>query len=110
MIKPSVGRVVWFTPSVNEICIRVHTDKPPQPCAAIVAYVWHDRMVNLAVFDHNGNSFERTSVTLLQDDDPKPENGYFASWMPYQKGQAAKTEELLKATAQSTAIDPGATA
>jgi len=32
-----------------------------------------------------------TSLHSLQDNEPKPE-GNFACWMPYQKGQAAKTE------------------
>lgn len=49
-------------------------------------------MVNLATFDHNGNPQPKTSVPLLQDDDAKPEGGYFCSWMPYQVGQAKKHE------------------
>lgn len=100
MIQPSIGRVVWFTPSVN--------DDPradiKQPLIGHVAYVWNDRLVNLAVFDQNGNSLGgRTSVQLLQDDDLKPEHGYFASWMPYQKGQAAKTE-AAEAAARGSAV------
>jgi len=34
----------------------------------MVAYVWHERMVNLVVFDHYGRTFNQTSVPLLQDD------------------------------------------
>jgi hypothetical protein len=30
---------------------------------------------------------------LIQDGDERPD-GCFAEWMPYQKGQAAKTEQL----------------
>lgn len=87
MISPTVGRVVWFTPSITpEPGFTLH-DRA-KPCAAMVAYVWSDRMVNLVVFDSNGVPFSKTSVTLLQDDDPKPELGYFCSWMPYQVGQA----------------------
>jgi hypothetical protein len=99
MISPTAGRVVWFTPStvVNDPFF-VMID-PTKPCAATVAYVWGDRMVNLAVFDQNGNLHPRTSVPLLQDDDRKPETGYFCSWMPYQVGQAAKTEAAEKAAA-----------
>ncbi|UPK31796.1 hypothetical protein IVB18_26055 [Bradyrhizobium sp. 186] len=92
MIKPTVGRVVWFTPSINahqtDPAFR-HID-PAQPCAAMVTHVWGDRMVNLVTFDSNGAAFGKTSVVLLQDDDAKPEYGYFCSWMPYQVGQAAK--------------------
>lgn len=92
MIAPTVGRVVWFTPGI--------TADPrfdvKQPCAALVAYVHDERCVNLAWFDQMGLSREACSVPLLQDDDAKPEQGYFASWMPYQRGQAAKTEALEK--------------
>lgn len=53
-------------------------------------------MINIAFFDQNGVAHNATSVALLQDDDSKPEFGFFASWMPYQQGQAAKTEALQK--------------
>lgn len=91
MIKPTVGRIVWYTPSeFDRAAMTVHDDK--QPLAGIVTYVWNDRMVNLLVTDHSGAPYAKTSVPLLQDDDPRPETGFFAEWMPYQKGQAAKTE------------------
>lgn len=91
MIKPTPGRVVWFTPSTLAVSAAnfTHNDQT-KPLAAMVCHVWGDRMVNLVVFDSNGVPHSRTSVMLLQDDDPKPENGYFCSWMPYQVGQAAK--------------------
>lgn len=89
MIKPSVGRVVWFTPYAD--AENYHGD---QPMAAIVTYVFGDRMVNLAVFDHNGNSKPYTSVTLVQEGDPRPD-GRFAEWMPYQIGQAKKHESNI---------------
>ena len=88
MIKPTNGRVVLFTPAKGgEPGFTYHGD---QPLAAMVAHVWNDRMINLVVFDSNGIPFGKTSVTLLQDDDRAPPHGYFAEWMPYQIGQAAK--------------------
>jgi hypothetical protein len=86
MIPPTIGRVVWFTPSVND---ETRFDVK-QPLAAFVTYVWHDRLVNLTVFSQDGTTppAQKTSVTLLQDDDLKPETGYFASWMPYQNIRA----------------------
>jgi hypothetical protein len=83
MIKPSVGRVVLY---------RGHPDEATalqgdQPCAAFVVYVWNDRLVNLAVFAHDGNHYPRKSVTLVQDGDEKP-SGAYAEWMPYQKAVA----------------------
>lgn len=91
MIKPSVGRVVWFTPYTVLPADFLMIDAK-QPCSASVAYVWNDRLVNLTVSDHYGYTHAFTSVRLLQDDDAKPEGGYFASWMPYQVGQAKKHE------------------
>jgi hypothetical protein len=91
MIQPSIGRIVWFWPQKE-----AEAPNPDQPNAALVVYVWDDRMVNLAVFDSNGNSRGETSVTLLQDDDVPNAYGRFASWVPYQKGQAAKAESLEK--------------
>lgn len=91
MIKPSIGHVVWFTPVSNT---GSSDFAPGAPLAAIVAHVHSDRCVNLGVFDANGVVHSRCSVTLLQDDDAKPENGYYAEWMPFQKGQAAKTEAI----------------
>jgi hypothetical protein len=86
MIEPTVGRVVWFYSAPREA----------QPNAAIVTYVWNTRMVNLVVFDANGVSRSETSVDLLQDDEKPQGQGRWCEWMPYQKGQAAKTEALEK--------------
>lgn len=93
MIVPTVGRVVWFTPE-TEFSGAYHDQT--QSLAAIVTYVWNERMVNLAVFDQNGVAHSRTSVELIQDDGSKPVGGHYCEWMPYQKGQAAKTEALEK--------------
>ena len=79
MIKPTVGRVVWYHR-------RGVTDNV---CAAIVCFVWNDRMVNLAAFDTNGNLFPATSVTLVQEGDAVPLAGPYCEWMPYQKQVAS---------------------
>lgn len=86
MIKPTVGRVVWYHPS--------GASSTDQPCAAIVAHVWSDTCINLATFSANGESSFQTSVFLYQNEtgSERPSSGY-AEWMPYQQGQAAKTEE-----------------
>lgn len=90
MIKPTVGRVVLYTPSSADNTIAKLDN---QPLAAIVACVWSDTCVNLAVFDSNGVATNRTSVLLIQDDAPKPSGGNYAEWMPYQIGQAKKAAE-----------------
>ena len=88
MIKPTVGRVLWFWRHG-----KTQVDAGEQPEAAIIAHVWSDTCVNLAVFDGNGVATNFTSVPLIQAGDAKPES-FFCEWMPYQQGQAAKTEEL----------------
>lgn len=92
MIKPSIGRVVLFTPAK---AADKRNDKT-QPLAAIVACVHSDRSVNLTVFEQSGAASIAgyINVPLLQDDDEPRETGFYAEWMPYQKGQAAKTEAL----------------
>lgn len=90
MITPTVGRIVWYRPGPRE---SIATPFNGDACAAIITYVHSDLCVNLAVFDPNGVPYSRTSVFLIQDGAEKPAYGY-AEWMPYQKGQAAKTEAL----------------
>jgi hypothetical protein len=89
-ILPTVGRVVLFTPYRLSGDGRFAHIDGEKPLAAIIAHVFHDGLVNLAVFDSNGVSHSRTSVKLVQADEAKPEHGYFCEWMPYQVGQAAK--------------------
>ena len=48
--------------------------------------------MNLSVIDANGVPHSRTSVELIQDACPAPGGASYCEWMPYQKGQAAKTE------------------
>lgn len=82
MIKPTIGRVVWYRQPGS-------TDEQ-QPNAAIVCYVHSDECVNLTWFDYSGGTFSATSVFLYQNEGEKPSSG-FCEWMPYQIGQAAKT-------------------
>jgi len=84
IIAPTVGRIVWY----------VQRKDPPkrQPLAALVTYVHDDRLVNLAVFTVDGRQLAATSVILVQEGDPKPDDSY-CKWMPYQLGQAKKHAE-----------------
>jgi hypothetical protein len=90
-ILPTVGRVVWFTPSRSFVPPDFLIIDPARPCSAMVAYVWSDSLVNLTVSDHYGKTFGMTSVPLMQEGEARPEAGYFCEWMPYQVGQAAST-------------------
>ncbi len=93
MIKPTVGRVVWFHQMTPDVFPGSHEAR-----AAIIAHVHSDRLVNLMVIDANGNTLSRTSITLVQEGDDVPTWAHCA-WMPYQKGQAAKTEAAEQALA-----------
>lgn len=114
-MKPSIGRKVWYWPSMfdlgigrtyisSESVMQVNqgmdaTKVTSQPCDATIVFVHSDSMVNLRVTDHNGNTHTRTSVALFE---PQAEAGRwklgndavlapqvpFAQWMPYQVSQA----------------------
>lgn len=82
MIKPTIGRVVLYKFDTSE-------DRWP----ALVCFVHSDTLINIGGFDHQCNAFGKSSVTLAQD---RPAEIGEAEWMPYQKGQAAKAEQLEK--------------
>ena len=83
MIKPSIGRIMWYWPDKQS--------RGDQPWAAIVTYVHSDHMVNLAVWDANANAKITTSVPVVQDGSPFiVGDSPYVEWMPYQIGQAKK--------------------
>lgn len=92
MIKPSNGRIVLYHRGERD---RIPQHDPDQPLTAQVVHVWSDRAVSLVVWDSEGEHHFRREITLLQDQDQPPPNGHpWCEWMPYQKGQAAKAEQL----------------
>jgi hypothetical protein len=84
MIVPTIGRVVWI---VNRYGAYRRNNVKAQPEVGLIAFVHDDRLINVAGFDMYGLPFALTEVTLLQDGDPVPDNGY-AQWMPYQVATA----------------------
>ena len=108
IIKPTVGRKVWYRPSAYDLMGPVpmcgSTAPGAQPLDATIIAVWGDRMVNVLVTDSMGKQFPVLSVTLLQAGDEPPKDaegniaGRYVEWMPYQQGQAAKTEATEKAS------------
>lgn len=92
MIKPSIGRVVWFWTCAGE------AEKPnAQPFAALVTYVHSDDCVNLAVFDREGDHIPHAAIQLWNGEGERPRSLH-CEWMPYQKGQAAKQESGIDST------------
>ncbi len=89
MIKPTIGRMVWYWPDGRR------TAQNAQPLSANVAYVHGDRLINIGYLDALGVAHSATSVHLTQDGDDVLDPAIpYCEWMPYQKGQAAKTEQL----------------
>lgn len=93
LIKPAVGRVVWYYPGGTP-----QRDAGMQPMAATIAYVHSDQLINIGYIDHDGQHGERTSIYLMADPDgtPPPDVISYCTWMPYQMGQAARTQEVAK--------------
>ena len=88
IIEPTVGRMVWFWPNgKSDINAKI------QPYAAQIAYVHSVGMINIGYLDANGEHKNQTSVPLIQEGQDQPYFS-FCEWMPFQKGQAAKTEAL----------------
>ncbi len=88
-ITPTVGRVVHYWPS--EQAIR---DRKAQPYAAIITHVWGDDCVNLSVLQDGSYPTNDTTPTSVS----RIDTGVSATcqcwaWMPFQQGQAAKTED-----------------
>jgi hypothetical protein len=85
-ITPTIGRKVWYYDFTTVGC-----NDPHQPYDATVIYVWGNDCVNLDVTDHHGNRLIKTSVPLRDPQDSACHGvSSFATWMPYQVGQARK--------------------
>lgn len=93
MIKPTVGRIVHF-----------FREYGVEPMAAIIANVWSDTCVNLAVFDHFGRPWMEppTSVLLVQPEAKPPADGAFCQWMPYQVKKTTGSESGEKEAGSET--------
>lgn len=103
MIKPSVGRKVWYRPSQNDLIgLGAMSSAIGQPLDATVLAVWGDRCVNVLVLDVMGKPFTKTSIKLIQEGDEIPKTldgtdaGGYVEWMPYQTGQAKKAEPVTE--------------
>lgn len=95
MIAPTVGRVVLlFTKDAKYDFGYCFT--PGKPHVALITAVHSDTLINVVAFDANGKSHPFTSIELKQAEDQKTYGTFWCEWMPYQKGQAAKTEAVEK--------------
>lgn len=100
-IEPSLGRIVWFFPPIDS---GRHEDG--QPFGSMIAGVNDDGTINLLVAARDGSPYGVQNVTLLQDGDDIDQDQAHAVWMPFQKGQAAKTEALQASGGQPVDLQP----
>ena len=105
LIKPTNGRVVWYTPDDADrtpILASSEFGGPNlpgmaysgSPLAAHVCAVHGDRMINVLVIDRNGVRWMRHRVTLVQEGDQAPPGGRYCHWMPYRSDKALAAESL----------------
>lgn len=85
IIVPTVGRVVWYWP-------RGERQPDQQPWLAHICYVNGDGTVNLLTADRWGVPHPKVNVRLVQDGETPPSPEHYCEFMPFQKGQAARTE------------------
>lgn len=85
-IEPTVGRVVHLR----------HPAFPGALLAGQIAAANEDGTINVGFLSPSGGHHSALNVQLVQDGDVVADVSLYAEWMPYQKGQAAKTEELEK--------------
>lgn len=97
IIAPTVGRILhYFLHDPADTSLpRFNTqgNDRPDPLAAMIVGVHSVDHVNLVVYDANGVAHCREAVPLVQGKGAAyPADRGHCEWMPYQKGQAAKTE------------------
>lgn len=101
---PTIGRVVYF-----------YDASGAREKMAFVTDVIEGHKVNLFVINHNGSIASRYEVRHAKDSgqDAGQNSGVSGAhwdWMPYQKGQATKTEELQRELDNNAALALGAAA
>lgn len=81
MIEPTVGRIVWVFASSEQ----------KQPLPAIITSVISNTEITVTIFDLSSERHQKLPLS-----DHLCEVYPFACWMPYQKSQAAKYDQLEK--------------
>lgn len=110
-IIPTVGRVMLFYPDHRTEQNNFSKPRLGEPCAALVASVNAENMVNLTVSDASGMPHPRRNVPVVQEGETPPATGYYATWMPYQVGQAknavsaAEPPDAISVQMRAAALD-----
>lgn len=109
MIKPTIGRRVWYWPSPKQLAEGVfHMEDAHQACDAGVVFVVSDTKVHLLVTDHWGRIGFVKNVRLLQDNDVAVAEEAHAQWMPYQVASDAKQKAEAEPDKVVKTVSPSA--
>lgn len=94
--EPTVGRMVHYWPADTANDDVMHILDPKQPFSAQIVWLCDSGLIGVVIHDQAGHRHFRV-VPLRQGDEviALP----FCEWMDFQKGQAAKTEQLEAALA-----------
>lgn len=107
-ITPSIGRKVWYHPTLAEIESVMGVNDLTQALDATVIFVTDPDHVSLAITDHAGTPHVRHGV-LLADEIVRGDSG-MATWMPYQRLQVAKPPEMPTAPMETKVCTDGTSA
>jgi len=125
---PTVGRRVHFHANgadligqgiINHDFARL--DRDPQPMDAGIAYVFPPppthafdpmgayQLVNISLFDHNGNHHGMVAVPFRQPHEPVPDTGrVYVEWMPYQNKKHQQEATVSAASLAGLRLEAGA--
>lgn len=92
IIKPTVGRKLWFFASAKHYEDFKAGLHEAQPFDATVIFVHNDNCVNIAAISHHGQPDVALGVMLAQEGDESEPTGAHCRWMPYQTAQQAKAD------------------
>lgn len=90
MIKPTVGRKVWYWPHpIHDAAMNIVDDQ--QPLDATVLCAHGDDRISVQVIDHRGHTHFIAYCFLSQpENNTNPADAGYCEWMPYQVGQSQK--------------------
>lgn len=96
-IDPTIGRKLYmFYSASSPLPPGMVVQDRTKPLDANIVWVNSSTNVNLAGFDHIGNPFRQTSVSLTPAGAHGNGNSVWCEWMPYQVGQAKATNKPLQ--------------
>jgi hypothetical protein len=92
LVTPTIAQPVWYY-AEHARTKGMKSHDWDVPFAAMVVYVWSDRLVNLLVIDHEGKTFAMSKVPLHQGDDEDDQSAPFYCSLEAPKPKEAITVE-----------------